>query len=325
MLQFLETGTGVYGIAVICMLGILSKCMVNQVYRRMIRQTDNMATTRNAFLKNFRQRTENTYWVNQGIYNARVYVERQIYGCRFLGLPLDIWDGIAGQAVLLTLLAGGTGAYLSYWYQLDSSYMVMYSMTAAIGAIGVLLTDWSVRTGKKRDQLVFCLQDYVENSMGRRSANRTDKEEKEIEDANKDRVIVNMERGGFRSRMEQEKENQERLNESKKEEMRASLVIGAEENPDKKGFQTRRDAVKKRKGHLETERMENETVSAKNSIRGSLAEIENLRKSVEQTAAGKDHGAEEMAAKEQSGVDLTEILQPDQIRVLGEIFKEYLK
>lgn len=325
MLQFLETGTGVYGIAVICMLGILSKCMVNQVYRRMIRQTDNMATTRNVFLKNFRQRTENTYWVNQGIYNARVYVERQIYGCRFLGLPLDIWDGIAGQAVLLTLLAGGTGAYLSYWYQLDSSYMVMYSMTAAIGAIGVLLTDWSVRTGKKRDQLVFCLQDYVENSMGRRSANRTEKEEKEIEDANKDHVIVNMERGGFRSRMEQEKENQERLNESKKEEMRASLVIGAEENPDKKGFQTRRDAVKKRKGHLETERMENETVSAKNSIRGSLAEIENLRKSVEQTAAGKDHGAEEMAAKEQSGVDLTEILQPDQIRVLGEIFKEYLK
>lgn len=325
MLQFLETGTGVYGIAVICMLGILSKCMVNQVYRRMIRQTDNMATTRNAFLKNFRQRTENTYWVNQGIYNARVYVERQIYGCRFLGIPLDIWDGIAGQAVLLTLLAGGTGAYLSYWYQLDSSYMVMYSMTAAIGAIGVLLTDWSVRTGKKRDQLVFCLQDYVENSMGRRSANRIEKEEKEIEDANKDHVIVNMERGGFRSRMEQEKENQERLNESKKEEMRASLVIGAEENPDKKGFQTRRDAVKKRKGHLETERMENETVSAKNSIRGSLAEIENLRKSVEQTAAGKDHGAEEMAAKEQPGVDLTEILQPDQIRVLGEIFKEYLK
>ncbi len=325
MLQFLETGTGVYGIAVICMLGILSKCMVNQVYRRMIRQTDNMATTRNAFLKNFRQRTENTYWVNQGIYNARVYVERQIYGCRFLGLSLDIWDGIAGQAVLLTLLAGGTGAYLSYWYQLDSSYMVMYSMTAAIGAIGVLLTDWSVRTGKKRDQLVFCLQDYVENSMGRRSANRTEKEEKEIEDANKDRVIVNMERGGFRSRMEQEKENQERLNESKKEEMRASLVMGAEENSDKKGFQTRRDAVKKRKGHLETERMENETVSVKNNIRGSLAEIENLRKSVEQTAAGKDHGAEEMADKEQSGVDLTEILQPDQIRVLGEIFKEYLK
>lgn len=323
MLQFLEAGTGVYGIAVICVLGILSKCMVNQVYRRMIRQTDNMATTRNTFLKSFRQRTENTYWVDQGIYNARVYVERQIYGCRFLGLPLDIWDGIAGQTVLLMLLAGGTGAYLSYWYQLDSSYIVMYGMTAAIGAMGVLLTDWSVRTGKKREQLVFCLQDYVENSMGRRSAGRTEKEEREIEDANKDRVIVNMERGGFRSRMEQEKEEKECFKGAKKEERRAQLVM--EENPDKKGFQTRREAVKKRKGHLETEKAEGEIVSARNAARTPLADMENLRKSVEQTAAGKDHGAEAMDAKEVSGVDLTEILQPDQIRVLGEIFKEYLK
>lgn len=315
MLQFLESGNGVYVVAAICILGILSKLAAHSFYRRAIKQTDNMASTRNRFLKNFRQRTENTYWMNQGIYNARAYIERQVFGYRFLGFSLDAWDGFAGQAVLLSLIAGGIGAYFSYWYQLDSSYIVLYGAAAAMGALAVLFVDQSLKTGQRREQLVVCLQDYIENSMGRRAANRMEKEEKENAEQNKDNVIVSMERGILRGKSADEESEKASMTELKKEEN--SRV----QNTRRGGF------VGKRRARGAEQSMSEDDMSAlENGRRSSVAEIENLRKSMEQAAAGKDKGLDEQAAaKAQTGVDLTKILEPEQIRVLGEIFKEYLK
>lgn len=315
MLQFLESGNGVYVVAAICILGILSKLMAHNFYRRAIKQADNMASTRNRFLKSFRQKTENTYWMNQEIYNARVYIERQMFGYRFLGVSLDAWDGFAGQAVLLSLIAGGIGAYFSYWYQLDSSYIVLYGAVAAMGALAVLFVDQSLKNNQRREQLVVCLQDYIENSMGRRAANRMEKEEKEAaEQNNKDNVIVSMERGMLRTKADEEGEKVSAA-EAKKEDN------GRGQSTRRGGFAGRRRARA-----AEQSLAEEDMNAMENGRRSSVAEIENLRKSMEQAAAGKDKALDEQAAaRAQAGVDLTKILEPEQIRVLGEILKDYLK
>lgn len=376
MLQFLEAGYGVYVVAAICILGILSKCILHGFYRSAIKQTDNMAATRNRFLKGFRQRTENTYWINQGIYNARAYIERQVFGYRFMGITLDGWDGLAGQAVLLTLIAGGIGAYASYWYQLDSSYIVLYGAAAAMGALAVLFVDQCMKTGQNREQLVLCLQDYIENSMGRRAANRMEKEEKDVGEQPKDNVIVSLERGMMRNKKENgeddrlsgnlngmdgytddwaengaegrgmsrmegglEKRGTGRMeNGSEKRgtgrmengsesrgttrmEHRADSRTEKEEVVRKSGISMRRGAAmaKRRMNRVEQNPDEDEMME-ENGRRSSTSEIENLRKSIEQVAAGKEKNE-----NEKGGVDLTQILEPEQIKLLGEIFQEYLK
>lgn len=361
MLQFLEAGYGVYVVAAICVLGILSKCMLHGFYRSAIKQTDNMAATRNRFLKGFRQRTENTYWINQGIYNARAYIERQVFGYRFMGISLDGWDGLAGQAVLLSLIAGGIGAYASYWYQLDSSYIVLYGAAAALGALAVLFVDQSVKTGQRREQLVLCLQDYIENSMGRRAANRMEKEEKDAGEQPKDNVIVSLERGMSRNKTENGEgdkmlgngnrmdgradswgengadgrgtawmgngpesrgmvrmeggmenrglnrmeggmenrgtgrmENGSETRGANRMENRADSRMEKEEVVRKSGISMRRGAAmaKRRMSRVEQEPDEAEMME-ENGRRSSTSEIENLRKSIEQAAAGKEKNESE--------------------------------
>ncbi|MDO4294691.1 MAG: hypothetical protein Q4D90_00845 [bacterium] len=317
MLQFLEAGRGVYVVAAICILGILSKLAVNSFYKRAIKQTENMAATTNKFLKGFRQRMENTYWINQGIYNARAYIERQIFSYRFLGVSLNAWDAFSGQAVLLSLLAGGMGAYLSYWYQMDSSYIVLYGAAGAMGALLLLLTEQTVKSAQKQEQLLVCLQDYIENSMGRRMNNRMEKEEKEgaqmaaVPQGNKEHVIVSMERGNLRTKAE-EKEVEESSQSGSGASIparRAAGMVGKRRSEREEGSGTVREVEGVRAAKTAGK-------AAESGNRSSTAQMESLRKSMEQAAAGKEKAA---------GADLTKILEPEQIQLLGEVLREYLK
>lgn len=317
MLQFLEAGRGVYVVAAICILGILSKLAVNSFYKRAIKQTENMAATTNKFLKGFRQRMENTYWINQGIYNARAYIERQIFAYRFLGVSLNAWDGFLGQAVLLSLMAGGIGAYLSYWYQMDSSYIVLYGAVGTMGALLLLLTEQTVKSTQKQEQLLVCLQDYIENSMGRRMSNRMEKEEKEaaqtaaVTQGNKEHVIVSMERGNLRTKAEEKEVEETPQSSGNIPARRAAGIVGKRRSEREEGGGTFRETEGAR-GTVSAGK-----VVAESGNRSSAAQMESLRKSMEQAAAGKE--------KTVSGTDLAKILEPEQIQLLGEVLREYLK
>ena len=51
MLQFLQTGRMLYVLGAICLLGIISKLVTSSLYKRLIKETGNMALTKN---KNFK-------------------------------------------------------------------------------------------------------------------------------------------------------------------------------------------------------------------------------------------------------------------------------
>ena len=59
MLQLLETGQALYVLAGICFLGILTRAMTKNLYKRLIKESGNMASTKNKSLKELKQRTEN--------------------------------------------------------------------------------------------------------------------------------------------------------------------------------------------------------------------------------------------------------------------------
>ena len=112
-MSFLQTGKALYVLAAICLAGVFSRLMAGSFYKRLIKESTNMALTKNKCLRNLKQNAEDTYRINQGMSNTRVYLERQMYSLRTAGMTARGLDNLSGQLTLLCFLAGGGAAFLS--------------------------------------------------------------------------------------------------------------------------------------------------------------------------------------------------------------------
>ena len=164
MLQFLQTGKVLYVLAAVCALGIISKLVTGNLYKRLIKETGNMALTKNRNLRALKQKTENMFLLSHGLRNPAAYIEKQVYGFRFMKISLDDWDNFSVQTMILCFLIGGVAAFGSYWYRCDSYYIVLYGTMGILSGLFMVLVDNGVSIGVKRQQLMDCLVDYVENS-----------------------------------------------------------------------------------------------------------------------------------------------------------------
>ena len=142
MLEFLQTGRMLYVLAAICALGTLSKLATGSLYKRLIKETGNMALTKDKNLKTLKQRMENVFLINHGIRNVNAYIEKQLYGFRFLHVSLDGWDKLSVQAMILCFMVGGVTAFGAYWYRCDNSYIVLYGAAC-------FLHLWTIGSGRE--------------------------------------------------------------------------------------------------------------------------------------------------------------------------------
>lgn len=165
MLQFLETGKALYVLAAVCILSLAGKFITRNLYKRMIKESDNMALTKNKYLRTLKQKAENTYRMNQGIANTKVYLEKQLLGIKFLGASLQGWGNFSNQMTLLCFLLGGVGAFGAYWFRSDSYYIVMYGSVGILAGLFSIVIDSGMNLSDKRMQLMISLQDYLENSL----------------------------------------------------------------------------------------------------------------------------------------------------------------
>ena len=124
MLQFLETGQALYVLAGLCLLGIFTRVTTKNLYKRLIKESGNMATTKNKSLRDLKQKAESTYRMNQGMPDSSAWLDHQLCELRFRGMTLAGWGNVSMQFTWLCLLTGGTAAFFSYWYRLDSIYVV---------------------------------------------------------------------------------------------------------------------------------------------------------------------------------------------------------
>ena len=140
MMSFLQTGKALYVLAVICCGGIFVRLAAGSFYKKMIKESANMALTKNRYLRNLKQNAEDTYRINMGMNNAAVYLQ-------------------------LSFLAGGVCAFLSYWNRSDNSYIVLYGAAGILGGMLTVVADYGVNLEGKRNQLLISLQDHLENVM----------------------------------------------------------------------------------------------------------------------------------------------------------------
>ena len=165
MLQFLETGKALYLLAAVCLLGMFSRLVTRNLYKRLIKETDNMTLTKNKYLRDLKQKTESTYRLSGGIRNIRAYIEKQIYSYRFMGISLNGWGNISAQLMFLNFFAGGVLAFASYWYRCDSYYVVLYGSAGILLGMLTMMVDSGLNLAERRQQLLAGMQDYMENTL----------------------------------------------------------------------------------------------------------------------------------------------------------------
>lgn len=165
MLELFETGKALSVFAVIGAIGIISKLITRSLYRRLIKDTENMAMTKNRNLKLLKQKLENAYRLNQNIVNTQAYLDKQIYGFKFMHISLNAWNNVSLQMTILGLFAGGICSFMSYWYRLDSYYIILYAAVGALGSLFLTFLDSSFNIPFKQQRLSNSLLEYVDNSV----------------------------------------------------------------------------------------------------------------------------------------------------------------
>ena len=170
MLEFLQTGKALSVLAAIGIIGFVSKLITRSLYKRLLKETDNMAMTRNRNLQNLKQRLENTCRLGQNIVNTQAYLDKQIDGFSFLHISLDAWNGVSMEMVLLGLLVGAAEAFLAYWYELDASYIVLYASAAVMSGLFLAFIESCFQIDQKQQRLETALLEYVDNSVFLRAA-----------------------------------------------------------------------------------------------------------------------------------------------------------
>ena len=312
MQQFLVSGQALYVLAVICGLGVLCKWVTRILYKRLIKEAGNLAMTKNKNLKTLKQRVESTYRTNSGVGNMETYLEHQMYDFRFLGVTLTGWGNFSNQMTFLCFLAGGAAAFLSYWSRSDSYYIVLYGSMGILAGLFTLMVDSGVNLNEKREQLLIALEDYMDNSLffrpGKGRMGTVDEEEPETETENTGAARTAAARRSSRRR-ERETAVRTVIPESGKRSMRERI----------QGRRSREELVQSTAlSPCDEEEMDEQADHSSGAfVQGQRADY--LKHSLEQIAASRERqkGAP-------SGENWLKDLNPQEMKILGDIIKEYL-
>lgn len=355
MLEILQTGKALYALAAIGIIGVLSKLVTRSLYKRLIRETDNMAATKNKNLKILKQKLENACRLNQTIVNTQAYLERQMYGFRFMKVSLQGWNNVSLQMTILGILAGGAASFASYWYRLDSYYIVLYASAGAFLGLFLAFLESSFNIGLKQQRLANALLEYTDNSVFVRAARENGGRDERFQDNVRRLPVreIGTERGDDRELMLRENELRDGLI---RDAVKASAQTRGQAQQDRRsGLGDKRGdkpaglkrlkaekMVKAKKGAapagedsfsafdtaqaspiggMEAGTAERGEAPADASRKeqagrlGAVRDIDYLKHSLEQIAASRE--------KTKREEDWTKELDPDEMKVLGELIRQY--
>lgn len=299
MLQLLETGRALYVLAAFCALGILTRMISRHTYKRLLQESKDLALTKNKSLKELRQRAENTYRVNQGLIDSGTWLEHQLYEVKTLGIRLTTWNAMGARWTWVCLLVGGCAAFFSYWYRLDTYYVVMYGGGSVLMAMLTMLFDGGV-AGDLKEQLLVSLQDQIDNVLGPKMVRSFSMEKGRLEGMGDRGALRNVsrlvDRAGRMGRVEPEEDGQE-----------GGRTAQAAQNGRREN----------RKNAGRTSPAAKMAATAESPERESIRDTEFIKRGLEQMAASREKGR---------NVDENWIrdLKPEEIELIGDILKQYL-
>lgn len=153
----------------VCMaVSIFLKLFLSMLYRHMIKQADNMASTNNKLLKQCKTKFSNCYELNNGISNIPVFVDKFINRLSLGPFSFDLMYHLSGQLMLLSVVFSGIGVCRSIIEGHTLGAILPFYIVSFIGLYLYFSVSTVADIKGKRRVLKVNLVDYLENHLSPR-------------------------------------------------------------------------------------------------------------------------------------------------------------
>lgn len=147
---------------------ILCQILIGVLYRRLIRETENMSATKNKSLQKLKLKFTSCRQLHETIPNVAVFVDKYINQLSIGRFPVSFFRHLSGQLTLLSVLVAGIGACLGIirgesFLAIAPFYLISFFGLYLYFAVSSL-TDIPGKMGILRTNLV----DYLENHLAGR-------------------------------------------------------------------------------------------------------------------------------------------------------------
>lgn len=149
-------------------LSLLTKLGLGLIYTRMIKETDNMASTDNKKLKQCKVKFSNCFQLNNGVSNIPVFVDKFINRLSFGKLSLDGMYHLSGQMMLLSMVCAGIGVCKSIVSGRTLGEILPFYIVSFLGLYLYFSVSAIVDIKGKKRVLKVNLIDYLENHLSAR-------------------------------------------------------------------------------------------------------------------------------------------------------------
>lgn len=145
--------------------GILFKLIISLIYSRLVKASDNMATSKNKVIKTIKKKFEACYKLKIGVNNVDIFVDKYVFRQRFCGILLSTWENLCGQILVLCLLVGSISTILGLIYECGKQ-QILSTFSVGILSSGLLIfLEGFINITAKKEILRLNMKDYFENIL----------------------------------------------------------------------------------------------------------------------------------------------------------------
>lgn len=171
MKEILENYDVLFFLTAITCVSLLMKIISSLLYRRLIRDSNQMGTTGNKWMKSMMAKFEAYYKLRISVHNVENFVDRYLYHYHFLGLSLQTWEYIGYYAAAMTVACSALFCLAAGYYQLSMEWFLVMGFVVVALLILQGVTELLLNTRKSRKIFRIQLIDYMENTMRARLEN----------------------------------------------------------------------------------------------------------------------------------------------------------
>lgn len=178
MFSIFEQEKAVSAVMLFCMVSsILMRVGLGLMYLHLIRETDNMASTRSRQLKQCKLKFANCYQLNNGIANVPIFVDKFISRMSLGPVSPHMLEHLSGQLMLLSVVSSGVGVCRRIVAGSTLGQILPFYIVSMMGLYLFFSISAIVDLKGKRRVLKINLVDYLENHLsGRMDVTREDME-----------------------------------------------------------------------------------------------------------------------------------------------------
>ncbi len=165
MKQFLQNYNLLFMMTAVTAIAILLKCICAIIYQILLRDSEQVQTTKNKWFRAMYTKYESCYRLQIPIHNPDCFINHYMAQYRFLGIPLqtlentDIFCGLlVTSSTLLSVICG-------IYYELPTRFIWIHSMTLAFFLIFLGVGEFIFQVRHKRALLHLQLLNYFENTL----------------------------------------------------------------------------------------------------------------------------------------------------------------